>query len=50
MTSKRLNDYYAPSASYIENGKSMVTGSDTARHVHHPSSRLRRSSGQTGKP
>jgi hypothetical protein len=65
--SKKLNDYYAPNAKYIENGKGRIAGSDAARridssvfnlppmqpprwyHVHHPSSRLRQSSEQTGK-
>jgi hypothetical protein len=32
-SSKNLNDYNAPSALYIENGKGRVVGSDTARRI-----------------
>jgi hypothetical protein len=32
-SSKGLNDYYAPRASYIENGKGRVAGSNAARHI-----------------
>jgi hypothetical protein len=31
--SKRLNDYFAPRAEYIKNGKGMVAGSDVARRI-----------------
>jgi hypothetical protein len=30
---KRLNDYYASNAQYIENGKGRLAGSDATRHI-----------------
>jgi hypothetical protein len=32
--SKKLNNYYAPRAKYIENGKGRVAGSDAARCIN----------------
>jgi hypothetical protein len=47
-----LNDYYAPRAQYVENGKGRVTGSDAARRIDPSVFNLPRtqSSGQTGNP